>query len=164
MTLCSSNFCRFFWVYFEMNFITNQLINIERLPIATFKNMVFAPIFPEFQLAEYSVGWPKLSAPNIRPIWPKFSAEYSVSVVHQYGGRLLDNSAHYAICNLFAHEGSILSALSNFIVKAPTLVTETRSFISMKSFLKHGNSVATMYYYIHKNYHSFMQGLIANTG
>ena len=82
MTLCSSNFCRFFWVYFEMNFITNQLINIERLPIATFKNMVFAPIFPEFQLAEYSVGWPKLSAPNIRPIWPKFSAEYSVSVVH----------------------------------------------------------------------------------
>ena len=46
------------------------------------KKMNFSPFFGPFYMAEYSVGWPKLSVPNIRPIWPKISAEYSVSVVH----------------------------------------------------------------------------------
>ena len=71
------------FTYFEMNSTTNYLIDIEKFLITMYiQKHGFCPHFFGILVAEYSVGWPKLSAPNIRPIWPKISAEYSVSVVH----------------------------------------------------------------------------------
>ena len=102
MTLSNSNFCRIVCVYFEMNLLSNYLINIERFLMTTFKKHGFCPHFPSFYLAEYSVSWPKLSVPNIRPIWPKLSAEYSVSVVHYLCYKVISSIWHTPkLCTMF---------------------------------------------------------------
>ena len=56
------------------HFVTNDLINVERFPITTFKNMVFAPHFPG-----------TLDIRTFGRLAETFGAEYSADLAENFG-------------------------------------------------------------------------------